>query len=122
MIERSNVLWLRQSCASACLESLIAFQLPAPRVDKTQWLATLRDHSAVPRVLDALRGNSTHGALGRLRESVQRMRQVALVTAITLALYLLRRATCEPDPQHLEMDLRLLQGIQHRDCCYREAA
>lgn len=125
----------------ACLEVWIAFQLPPSNVvvDEAQWLATVRDLYAPASLLHASSPKGNHGQLGWLRGSVEQTRNVAMMTsnptdyAITVALYLVRRAMFEPDAQSPEIDLRrrtvawilgcqLLEGIQQLECGHQEAA
>lgn len=124
----------------ACLEVWIAFQMPSPdlEVNEAVWLQTVQElfsyrQVASPAVVDPA------APLAWLRAGVVQARQVALASstpveyAITLALYLLRRARFEPDAVNTRADelrrtwawilgCQLLEALQAIECEYKEAA
>jgi aminoglycoside phosphotransferase (APT) family kinase protein len=123
----------------ACLEVWIAFELPPPcaQVDHASWLATVKGLYTFP--LQAPASTAPESPVSWLHDSVMQIRRLAgaysrpTEYAITLALYLMRRATFEHDPEGGELDLQrrtwawilgcqLLEAIQSSEGCYQEAA
>lgn len=141
IIDLARVTMGPPSADPACLEVWIAFQIPPSyvQVDEAAWLSTVRELYAMPRVLVAPAAKVGPAPLAWLRHGILQTRQVALASstpadyAITLALYMLRRAMFEPDPQAPEIDCRrrtwawilgcqLLEVIQQLECKFPEAA
>lgn len=124
----------------ACLETWIAFELPpdAVPVDETAWLNTVRELYTLPLVnAPEVSGATAPGDW--LRDSVLQVRRLALSKsapidyAITLALYMLRRAMYEPDARTPELDFKrrtwawilgcqLLEAVRAAERSYEEAA
>lgn len=140
IIDLARVTMGPPSADPACMEVWIAFQMPPPRfaVDETVWLQTARELFAVDNVL-APPDLDERSPLAWMRDAVLHTRQVALGSspptdyAITLALYLLRRAMFEPDSDAPEADsvrrtwawilgCQLLEAVQQLECRYQEAA
>ncbi|MGE3433490.1 MAG: phosphotransferase [Ramlibacter sp.] len=140
IIDLARVTMGPPSADPACMEVWIAFQMPPPQVaiDQDVWLRTVRELFAVQNVLvpPVLDGATT---LAWMRDAVLHTRAVALASsppvdyAITLALFLLRRAMFDPDPEAQEVDMfrrtwawilgcQLLKGVQQLECSYQEAA
>ncbi len=124
----------------ACLEVWISFQMPPPEhpVDQAAWLETVRELFAFQNVIAPPEYDATV-PLAWMRDAVIHTRRVALTSspgadyAITLALYLLRRAMFEPDATMTQADqfrrtwawilgCQLLESVQQRECLYKEAA
>lgn len=124
----------------ASLEVWIAFQSPPKgfAIEPVEWLQTVQALFSYPLVLESRPSDAAAGT-NWLRDGVIHTRRVALASsapvdyAITLALYLLRRATFEPDtidPIGDEyrrtwawvLGCQLLQTIQETECQYEEAA
>lgn len=140
IIDLARVTMGPPSADPACMEVWIAFQMPPPHVavDQDVWLRTVRELFSVKHVLapPALDGTVP---LAWMRDAVLHTRKVAVASspptdyAITLALFLLRRAMFEPDTEAPEADMfrrtwawilgcQLLAGIQQLECPYQEAA
>lgn len=124
----------------ACMEVWIAFELPPPdvAVNESAWLSAVQQlyalsHINAPEVLEE------PSRMSWLRDSILQTRRLALAKssptdyAITLALYLLRRAMFEPDRQAPEQDFKrrtwawilgcqLLEAVRAAESCYEEAA
>ena len=104
IIDLARVVLGPPSADPACMEVWIAFQMPPSQydIDEGRWLATVKDLFAVRHVL-APPVAQPDGSLPWLRDAVPQTRHVALGSspsvdyAITLALYLPRRAMFEPD-------------------------
>ena len=141
IIDLARVTMGPPSADPACLEVWIAFQVPPShvQVDEAAWLTTVRELYAMPALLAAPEAKDGLAPLGWLREGILQTRRVALASstpaayAITLALYLLRRAMFDPDPQAPDVDFQrrtwawilgcqLLEGVQQMECRYQEAA
>ena len=139
IIDLARVTMGPPSADPACMEVWIAFQVPPPRfaVDGAVWLQTVRELFAVHNVL-APSALVEKAPLAWMRDAVLHTRQVALASspptdyAITLSLYLLRRAMFEPDSDAPEADFvrrtwawilgcQLLEAVQHLECRYQEA-
>jgi len=140
IIDLARVTMGPPSADPACMEVWIAFQMPPPQVavDQNLWLRTVRELFSVQNVLAPLQLDATV-PMAWMREAVLHTRHVALASslpadyAITLALFLLRRAMFEPDAEAPEVDLfrrtwawilgcQLLAGIHQLECRYKEAA
>lgn len=140
IIDLARVVLGPPSADPACMEVWIAFQMPPSQygVDEGQWLATVKDLFAVRHVLTPPAAQPD-GSLPWLRDAVLQTRHVALASspgvdyAITLALYLLRRAMFEPDADAPQADsarrtwawilgCQLLEGVRAQCLEYREAA
>jgi hypothetical protein len=140
MIDLARVTLGPPSADPACMEVWIAFQRPPAHhaVDEGEWLATVRDLFDIRHVL-APPASDPAAPLAWLRQGVLQTRQVASASsppidyAITLALYLLRRAMFEPDAEAPQADevrrtwawilgCQLLEGVQALSHEYREAA
>lgn len=124
----------------ACLEVWIAFQVPPAGydVDETAWLRTIQELFAYRQVASPPSPDPA-APVAWLHDGIVRTRTVALAScqpvdyAITLALYLLRRATFDPDPGDIKADeyrrtwawilgCQLLEAVQQIDVQYKEAA
>ena len=124
----------------ACLEVWIAFQLPPTgyEVDEAAWLRTIQEFFAYRQVVYPPDPDPT-SPVGWLHDGIIRTRTVALTScqpvdcAITLALYLLRRATFDPDVSGIKADVhrrtwawilgcQLLEAVQKIDVQYKVAA
>jgi hypothetical protein len=140
IIDLARVVLGPPSADPACMEVWIAFQMPPSQydIDEGRWLATVKDLFAVRHVL-APPVAQPDGSLPWLRDAVLQTRRVAMASspgvdyAITLALYLLRRAMFEPDADVPQADsarrtwawilgCQLLEGVQTLCLEYREAA
>lgn len=140
IIDLARVTMGPPSADPACMEVWIAFQMPPPQVvvDQDAWLRTVRELFTVHSVLTPPAPDGTM-ALAWMRDAVLHTRAVALASsppvdyAITLALFLLRRAMFDPDPESAEADTfrrtwawilgyQLLEGVQQLECAYQEAA
>jgi hypothetical protein len=140
IIDLARVTMGPPSADPACLEVWIAFELPPPgvQVDEAAWLSMMQELYAsafvsAPEVAGAA------GPLSWLCDSILQIRRLALAKssptdyAITLALYLMRRAMFEPDPQSPEIDMKrrtwawilgcqLLEAVRAMESSYEEAA
>ncbi len=124
----------------ASLEVWIAFQTPPQgfEIEPVEWLQTVQALFSYPLVVEPDPSNIGAGTKW-LRDGVIHARRIALASsvpvdyAITLALFLLRRATFEPDaiaPIDDEyrrtwawvLGCQLLRTIQKTECQYEEAA
>ena len=127
------------SADPACLEVWIAFELPPAHahVDEGAWLAAVRELYSLPSILEP--AGESAGPVAWLRDSTLQVRGLALTTstpidyAITLSLYMLRRAMYEPDARAPERDFRrrtwawilgcrLLEAVQAHQNHYEVAA
>ena len=128
------------SADPACLETWIAFELPPPelQVDEAVWLSTVQELYSLPLV-SAPAASPAQSPQNWLRESILQIRGLALSQsspvdyAITLALYMLRRAMYEPDNRAAERDFnrrtwawilgcQLLEAVRANESCLEEAA
>ena len=124
----------------ACLEVWIAFKLPPTgyEVDEAAWLRTIQELFAYRQVVSPPDLDPT-APVGWLHDGIARKGTVALTScqpfdyAITLALYLLRRATFDPDISGMKVDehcrtwawilgCQLLEAVQKIYVQYKEAA
>jgi aminoglycoside phosphotransferase (APT) family kinase protein len=124
----------------ACLEVWIAFEAPPPgfEIERATCLRTAQDLFSYAHVVEASEAD-TGSATNWVRDAVLETRRIALMSsprveyAVTLALYLLRRAMFEPDTVDPTGDesrrawawvlgCRLLLAIQEAQCMYEEAA
>lgn len=124
----------------ACLEVWIAFQMPDPglKVDEAVWLRTVQDLFSYQQVASPPHTDPS-APLAWLRDGILHTRRASLIAstpaeyAITLALYLLRRARFDPDPVNTQVDelrrtwawilgCQLLEAIQAIECEYKETA
>lgn len=140
IIDLARVTMGPPSADPACLEVWIAFELPPPgvHVDESVWLSTVQELYAPPLV-SAPEISGPPRPLNWLRGSILQIRNLALAKsaptdyAITVALYLMRRAMFEPDPRAPEIDMtrrtwawilgcQLLEAIRTTESCYEEAA
>lgn len=128
------------SADPACLEVWIAFELPPTdvQVDEAGWLSVVQGLYASPMVCKPT-DPCVSGTLSWLGDSILQIRRLAQAKssptdyAITLALYLMRRAMFEPDPQSPEIDMKrrtwawilgcqLFEAVRAMESCYEEAA
>ncbi|HSV72101.1 MAG TPA: phosphotransferase [Methylibium sp.] len=140
IIDLARVTMGPPSADPACLEVWIAFELPPPdvQVDESAWLSAVQELYALP-LIHAPDAQKEPAPMGCLRDSILQIRRLALAKsapaeyAITLALYLLRRAMFEPDRWAPELDFKrrtwawilgcqLLDAIRTMESCYEEAA
>jgi hypothetical protein len=140
IIDLARVTMGPPSADPACLEVWIAFELPPPgvQVDESAWLSMVRELYASPLV-STPEGPGASGPLSWLGDSILQIRLLALSKssptdyAITLALYLMRRAMFEPDPQSPKIDMmrrtwawilgcQLFESVRAMEGCYEEAA
>lgn len=124
----------------ACLEVRIAFEAPPTgfEIERATWLRTAQELFSYAHVVEASEAD-TGSATNWVRDAVLETRRIALMSsprveyAVTLALYLLRRAMFEPDTVDPAGDesrrawawvlgCRLLLALQEAQCMYEEAA
>jgi hypothetical protein len=140
IIDLARVTMGPPSADPACMEVWIAFELPPSdvAVDESAWLSAVQQLYALPLITSTEAPEEPRG-VGWLYDSIMQIRRLALVKssptdyAITLALFLLRRAMFEPDGQAPEQDFRrrtwawilgcqLLEAVRAAESCYEEAA
>lgn len=140
IIDLARVTMGPPSADPACMEVWIAFELPPPDVafDQSAWLSAVQKLYALP-LTNPPEAQEKPGSESWLRDSILQIRRLALTKsapsdyAITLALYMLRRAMFEPDSQAPEQDFKrctwawifgcqLLEAIRAAERCYEEAA
>jgi hypothetical protein len=124
----------------ACMEVWIAFEIPPPcaQMERTVWLQTVQELFGCYQVMSPPRPDPVVPNAW-LRDAVIHTRRTALAStppvdyAITLALYLLRRASFSPAAVDTECDAyrrtwawilgcQLLEAVQDIECKYEEAA
>lgn len=137
VIDLARVTMGPPSADPACLEAWIAFELPpaGAQVDEAEWLTAVQEMYSLPSILKPA-GNPA-GPMAWLHRSVLQVRRLALTKsppidyAITLAMYMLRRATYEPDARAPELDFtrrtwawilgcQLLEAVQAHENHYEE--
>lgn len=140
IIDLARVTMGPPSADPACLEVWIAFELPPPgvHVDESAWLSMVRELYASP-LINAQKAPGASCPLSWLGDSILQIRRLALAKsspteyAITLALYLMRRAMFAPDPQLPNIDMmrrtwawilgcQLFEAVRAMEGCYEEAA
>jgi hypothetical protein len=140
IIDLARVTMGPPSADPACLEVWIAFELPPTgvQVDEAAWLSLVQGLFA-PHMVCKPADPCESGPLGWLGDSILQIRRLALAKssptdyAITLALYLMRRAMFEPDPQSPKIDMmrrtwawilgcQLFEAVRAMEGCYEEVA
>jgi hypothetical protein len=140
IIDLARVTMGPPSADPACLEVWIAFQMPPAEhpVDQAAWLLAVRELFVFRNVAN-LPAHDPSAPLAWMRDAIIHTRAVALASspakdyAITLALYLMRRAMFEPDPGAVEADqvrrtwawilgCQMLESVQAVEGLFKEAA